>query len=353
MPITCLVNALLVLPESAGGPRLAPMRFDERRIISLDQPPKRGDVVIDLPGYAAYPGLINAHDHLEFNHYPRLKLKERYAHGDVWWSEITSHLGEPPMQALQALPPKERQRVGLIKNLRAGVTTVAHHGPYPQLATGIGPRLLNRYGWAYSLGMAKAEDIQRAHQQAPKEGPFFIHLAEGTEEAAAEEFARLEALACLDAKTVLIHGVALTEADREKAINAGVGLVWCPSSNFHVLGKTGDVKSFAQASKLALGSESRLSGVGDLLDELRAAHSLNQLTAAQLFRAVTIDAAAMLRLPDRGALTAGKLPDFFLLPNEGGDPFEALMDLRPEYITGLYVAGKRVLFPEGLPAKLW
>ena len=52
----------------------------------------------------------------------------------------------------------------------------------------------------------------------------------------------------------------------------------------------------------ALGTDSRLSGEGDLLDELRAAHATRQVSARSLVFAVTAGAAAILRLPSAGRL---------------------------------------------------
>ena len=111
---------------------------------------------------------------------------------------------------------------------------------------------------------------------------------------------------------MLIHGVGLSEADRARAIQAGAGLVWCPSTNFFLLGQTAEVRAFAEAGKLALGTDSKLTADGDMLDELRCAAATGQLSPQQLFRAVTTDAAKLLRLRNAGTLLPVTGPTFSL-----------------------------------------
>src|SRR5258706_16451854 len=126
---TAIVNAQLVLPLAVGGPRMGTLRFDTRRILSIDQAPRRGDAIIDLAGRAIYPGLINAHDHLELNHFPRSKFREVYNNAHQWGLDFRPRLDEEPYLSLRLLPLDRRCHAGGIKNLRSGVTTVAHHNP--------------------------------------------------------------------------------------------------------------------------------------------------------------------------------------------------------------------------------
>ena len=65
---------------------------------------------------------------------------------------------------------------------------------------------------------------------------------------------------------------------------------------------------------MALGTDSRLSGSGDLLDELHVAGELDAVDEATLESLVTRDSARLLRLPDRGELRAGARADILILP---------------------------------------
>ncbi|HVO42758.1 MAG TPA: amidohydrolase family protein [Aggregatilineales bacterium] len=337
---TCIVHALIVLPPEAGGPRVTPLRFDRARVLSLDAPPRRGDTILDLADRTVYPGLVNAHDHLEMNHYPRTKYRPVYENAHAWGLDFTPRLLEEPFKSLRQVPLADQCRTGGLKNLRSGVTAVAHHNPlHKPLRRGDFPvRVLQRYGWAHSLYFEK--DVAGIYRRSLRDAPWMTHLAEGTDDEAASELRRLDDLGCLQDNTVLIHGVGLSAADRARAIEAGAGLVWCPSSNFFLLGQTADVRSFADAGRLALGTDSLLTADGDMLDELRCAAATGQLTPEQLFRAVTTGAARLLRWPDVGALLPGCCPDFFIT-RRVDDPYQTLIDLTPRDIEAVYIRGLR------------
>lgn len=341
---TSLLNALVVLPPERGGPRRTSLRFDSRRIVSLGDSPSRGDAVLDLDGRSVFPGLVNAHDHLELNHFPRTRFRPVYPNAHEWGQDFLARLEDEPFRSLRQKPLDLRCEVGGLKNLRSGVTTVAHHNPlHRALRRRRFPvRVLRRYGWAHSLRFTPEAEVQASFRRTPRGAPWMIHLAEGTDEIAAGELSRLDVLGCLQANTLLIHGVGLSVAGRERALQARAGLVWCPSSNFFLLGQTAEVGEFAAAGLLALGTDSRLTSDGDMLDELRAAAGTGQLTSEQLFRAVTTDAARLLRIPEAGALLPGSLPDFFVtaLPAALDAPYAALPRLTSADIEAVYVGGE-------------
>ncbi len=327
-----------MLPLDFGGPQMTSLRFDRSYILSLGEPPRRGDMVLDLAGRTIYPGLINAHDHLELNHYPRTKFRQIYENAHQWSLDFAPRLDEEPFKSLRRMPLDYQCQVGAMKNYRSGVTTVAHHNPLhrPLRRKDFPVRVLQRYGWAHSFYLEK--DVAGSYRRTPRSAVWMIHLAEGTDDEATNELRRLDDLGCLRANTVLIHGVGLSEADRARAIQAGAGLVWCPSSNFYLLGQTAEVRSFAEAGRLALGTDSRLTADGDMLDELRCAASTGQVTPQQLFRAVTTDAARLLRLRDVGALLPGFRADFFVT-RLVDDPYQALLGLTPKDIEAVYRDG--------------
>lgn len=275
---------------------------------------------IDASQWYLYPGLINAHDHLELNHYPRTRSRVTYTNACEWAADMTALLAQEPFTSLQQHALADRCWIGGLKNLFAGVTTVAHHNPLhrPLQARAFPVRVMRPYGWSHSLYLADQRSLQQAYQKTWR-GVWMIHLAEGTDEAAASELAQLRELGCLSAKTVLIHGVGLREVVPDCA-----GLVWCPSTNLYLLGQTAQVQGWY--GQLALGSDSRLTAAGDLLDELRAAYQTGQLSAEQLFHTVTDHAAKVLKLSQVGDLQPGMQADVLALPASlDPDPYLALL----------------------------
>jgi cytosine/adenosine deaminase-related metal-dependent hydrolase len=153
--------------------------------------------------------------------------------------------------------------------------------------------------------------------------------------------------------------VAFCRASADRVIAAGAGLVWCPSSNQFLFNTTADVRAFDDADRLALGSDSRLSGEGDLLDELKAADATRQLSAEGLARTVTTGAARMLRTPTAGKIAPGAAADLTIVRPLAPCPFDSLVracrtDLRMTMIDGKPCVAEAALAPAfiatGVPA---
>jgi len=99
------------------------------RIAPVGTPHARGPV-IDLSGCLLLPGLINAHDHLEFSLFPRLG-RGPYRNATEWAGDIY-HPDRGPLKEHLAVPKIVRLLWGGIRNLLAGVTTVAQHNPWDE-----------------------------------------------------------------------------------------------------------------------------------------------------------------------------------------------------------------------------
>lgn len=293
------------------------LRIEGAHILSVGEPPRAGDRVVDLQGDRLLPGLINAHDHLQLNHYPRLRYRNRHANASEWVADIEARRqSDPVLTAGASVPRPERLRLGGIKNLLCGATTVAQHDPlYPEVSGAEFPvHVLPRFGWAHSLAVDGAERVRQSHRETPADAPWFIHAGEGTDAQAADEARQLEALGVLAHNTLLIHGLGFDAAIRARLVSRGVGLVWCPGSNRFLFDRIASVAEFDRAGLLALGSDSRLSGERDLLDELNLASRAGEVDPSRLEALVTVGAARLLRLPDRGELRASAVADLVVLP---------------------------------------
>jgi cytosine/adenosine deaminase-related metal-dependent hydrolase len=293
------------------------LRVDQGRIASVGENPEPGDLVVDLQGDRLLPGLINAHDHLQLNGFKRLKYRDHHRNVREWIADVEAHAQtDRLLQMCGSISREHRLLLGGIKNLLSGVTTVAHHDPLYEflLDTDYPTRVVVDYGWSHSLGVDGIDSVRDSYRRTRAATPWIIHAAEGLDHEASKEFDDLDAMGCVGSNTLLVHGVALNDAQRARLAAAGAGLIWCPSSNLHLFGETADVAALIAQGRVALGSDSRLSGEADLFGELRIARAVCALDESTLEALVTIGSARLLRLQDRGVLRAGAIADLLVLP---------------------------------------
>jgi cytosine/adenosine deaminase-related metal-dependent hydrolase len=184
-------------------------------------------------------------------------------------------------------------------------------------------RVLKKYGWAHSLHFSTDAEIVASHRSTPPDVPWFIHLAEGTDEIAAGEYQRLKALGCVGSNTVIIHGVGLTDEDIADAAPRVRGLVWCPTTNLYLLGKTPNLRMWLDAGgRIALGTDSRLTADGDFWNEMlpddfgRLDSDTIDLIDDQPELVQYGNAAQILGVRDVGHLKVGARADWILMPSD-------------------------------------
>ena len=279
------VNARVVTERGVADS----VRFSSR-ILGIDDRPRRGDTVVDLEGSIVLPGLVNAHDHLELNHYGRLKRRERYRNASEWIADMRPCLAsDPAIRDGRAHPLIERLFIGGLKETcspaspRSRITTrfIASCGGRCRF------RVVRRHGWAHSflLETCSSRPARTANPAAmwllafarrrPTRRSWSISQ-KASMLTRCGELPRLESLGCLGANTVIVHGVAIDGNGWRRAARAGAGLVWCPRRTaFLDSGCTALVRELldldgVQDARLtvALGTDSRITGSRDLLDEM-------------------------------------------------------------------------------------
>jgi cytosine/adenosine deaminase-related metal-dependent hydrolase len=251
------------------------------------------DLILDFPDAEIAPGLINAHDHLHRNHYGRLGYPP-YGNAYEWAADIQARDADRIGHG-RARPRREALLDGAWKNLFCGVTTVVHHDPWETDFEAGFPLKLARLRCADSLGMTP--DLALPRGCAPGGKPFCLHVAEGVDRRAAGEVEELAERGLLGSDLIAVHGVGMDEDAMRRFRASGAALVWCPSSNVFLFGRSAPPALLEEGIDVLLGSDSRLTGEGDLLDELRCARGLGMLDDTRLADAVGKTAARRLGLP--------------------------------------------------------
>ncbi len=260
---------------------------------------------MDLHGHAVLPALLNAHDHLQLNGLPPLERECFFRNSYEWAAASRAYFAVRAVRAALSVPASVRHWHGGLKNALCGAITVAHHdlpdGAFDDPSYPV--RVLRPYGWAHSLRPPYGPPVAESFRATPSHVPWFIRLAEGVDHEASGELEELAELGCLRSNTVLIHGIGLGDSDIARVVEAGASVVWCPSSNVSMFGRTlapRRLRALFDAGRLALGTDSRLTGARDLLEELRVAFAYSDFSPAELLRLVTADARHVLRTPAAG-----------------------------------------------------
>lgn len=287
----------------------------------------------DLPGLTGqlgevivFPGLVNSHDHLEFNCYAPTGMPP-YADFVGWARDVQA--AREVLASVEAIPLALRRRFGLLKNLLWGVTAVADHGggraeaddpitvltPYKDLHS---PEFGRRRSW---LGGSS---------------PVVMHLAEGTTPASRTRALRYLRWNLLRRPVAGVHGVALRGQDFAKLS----ALIWCPASNHFLFGRTADAMEAARRTTLLFGTDSTLSAPGTLWDHLRMAQ--DSMEGPPLLAALTGTAERFWHLPARR--------DFVVARRLRRDPWDSFLALTPDDILLVIKDGEPVLADRSLGA---
>jgi cytosine/adenosine deaminase-related metal-dependent hydrolase/ubiquinone/menaquinone biosynthesis C-methylase UbiE len=301
-----------------------------------------GEISIDLSGFLLLPGLINAHDHLEFSLFPNIG-DGPYENAKQWADDI--HANHASLIARhREVPRSVRLWWGAIRNLVSGVTTVCHHNPITQelVSPGFPVRVVSGFGWAHSLSLEP--DLAEKFARNGEDAPFILHAAEGVDEESAEEVFALDGMHALDQRTVLVHGLGCTP-EAVALINQRQGaVVLCPTSNKFLFDHSLSPALVKSLNKVTLGSDSPLTAAGDLLDEIRFARIHIGLDAAKIYDMVTNRAADILRLRrGEGQLRAGSVADVLVVRDCGLSPADMLAQLNISQIELVMLAGRVAL----------
>lgn len=338
-----MIRQRLLLQEGRfhinGEFRHCDVRIDGSTITEIGEHlrPANNEKVIPLNNLCVVPGLINSHDHLEFNLFPRLG-NPPYANYVEWSKDIQERCQSEIRQVLR-IPLNYRLLWGAYKNIFSGVTTVVHHNVYYwRFRLAFPLEVYHPYRWIHSLRLEK-RDLRKL---LSTNGTIcFIHLAEGFDTIASQELTELKGMNGLTNKTIVVHGVGLTDEDVETMRAVGCGLVWCPTSNDFLFHTTAPVEKMIGRIPIALGTDSTLTGSLTLFDELRAARKIKRLNGSDLLALVTSSPSRMLGMKSR-EIGFGAQADFVMFEDHGANSFETFLGLSAKTICMVWRNGKAI-----------
>lgn len=292
----------------------------------------------------AFPGFINSHDHLDFNLFPQ--LGDRVYQNYTEWGEYIHQNYQQQIAEVMQVPVSLRTEWGLYKNLLAGVTTVVNHGNNLRIKDSP----ITVIGGGQSLHSVRFEKQwkRRLNHPLKRSLPAVIHTGEGTDKAAADEIDQLINWNLLNRELIGIHGVAMT-VKQARSFNA---LVWCPQSNYYLLGETAKINDLKKYAPILFGTDSTLTSNWNMWDHLRQARETGLLTDEELLTSLTITPAALWKQPT-GQLSPGYDADIVVARlKEATSTIQHVFNLNPDDLLLILHKGNVSLFDESLYSQL-
>jgi 5-methylthioadenosine/S-adenosylhomocysteine deaminase len=323
-----------------------------------------GTKIIHTDGIIA-PGLIDLHNHLTWNIFPRWKPTEEFGSRYDWQQKpVYNILLTAPHQAIaDAGLECEADRYAEVKAITEGETSLTGSMQQPcdervdrdldftggsRLGSGLGTILYNVF--PLQMSPEKLKEADDALSATPR-GSLLIHIAEGGphDASAAREFEQLKARGLLRPGVSLIHAVAIKPEGFAEMAAHGVGFIWSPRSNVELYGDTANVAAAKAAGvTMALAPDWSPTGSDGLLGELNYASVWNQtqkpplFTERELVMMATTNAAALVNLSAQlGSLATGHAADLIVIKKTaaGHDAFWTLTHSTPADLQLVVIGG--------------
>jgi len=312
------------------------------RIVAILAAPPGGIPAIDTGGLI-FPGLIDAHNHPHYNVLGIIPFEHYYEHRNEWRSDpIYGEFGSQYDDIMNyGNSTHQFARVMKLAEVRAmcnGTTTLqgknedgSSHDAFAR--EGIGINNAHRmpphiYNDVFPLTDGSGTWHERAAQNWRR---FVIHLAEGTNQEALDEFYTWQSWGMLDGRTTIIHGVPLQAPEWEAMAAVGAHLVWSPVSNLNLYGATADIPgALATGVNVSLAPDWTPSGSNSMLDEMKVAYEWSEsewsglLTPQILTEIATVNPADALGMSDiRGSIQPGLRADLCVIAGDPQTPYDA------------------------------
>ena len=296
--------------------------------------------VINFKDALAFPGLFNAHDHLEFNLFPR--LRSRYYRDYLEWGNDIQKLYSKEIEAALKIPVELRMKFGMIKNLLNGITTVMHHGNKSIKKSNQIINVIDSYNYLHSISLEKNWRIKL--NLIFNKLPFVVHLGEGISDVIENEVNKLFKWNLFKKKIIAVHGISLNTNHSENL----AALIWCPDSNLFLYNKTANIIELKNRMPILFGSDSNLTSDPNFWNHIRTAKAINALNDEELINSMTSLPGELLNVKDIGKIKNGYRADIVVVKKKSENNYDAFFKVNPEDILLIIRSGKIILFDESL-----
>ena len=377
---TILIALLFALPAEAAkyalrGTVVTPedvivngiVVVDGNTIADVVTTPPAGMTVIDTGGLI-FPGLIDLHNHVTWNAFPRWRAKRAVTARYDWLADpdYLATLNAPHGQVVKT-NPCDLERYGEVKAMVNGATAIAGSLDDPcdkglirniDYDPGFAGKAPAQYR-VFPFELDAAKDTEGIVRKALADGTnVIIHLAEGVTESTRRELNMLKAHGFMTRGLITIHGVALNANDFVALKKAEVGLVWSPRSNLELYGTTVDLKAALGAQlSIAISPDWSPSGSAGMIPEMTYAWRWLEdvdtpLTAKNIVEMATVNPAALIG-DKTGRIEKGYAADLLVVARQSrGESYETLLETEPAGVKLVVVGGKPLYGDAALLAKV-
>ena len=333
-----------------------------------------GVQIVDTNG-TIYPGLIDAHNHMHYNHIPlwdfevhtSTKSEEGgYSNRNQWknnpnYKRDISWMKTFVQTASMWNMADQQMKYAEVMAVAGGVTAVQGS---PSSNTDAWDSMLSRNIELYNFGRdgihtkvtTLESDYTGSHitsgNASGSLNAWYLHLSEGVDESSRAEFDILVQNNLPVGELVVVHGTALTSTEFQMMGDVGADLAWSPLSNLLLYGDTTDVVAADQAGvRISLAPDWGPSGSKNVLHELKVAdlwntNNLNSyFSDYDLATMVTKNPALGNNWDDSvGTINAGLYADLVVMDTFHQDPYRNLIeaidaDVRLTIVNGQPVFG--------------
>ena len=324
-----------------------------------------------------YPGLIDLHNHVHYNHIPLWDFEvhlsdaqkseeggytNRYQWGNNWdYGPSITWMKTNIQSNYRWDMASEQMKYAEVQAVSGGVTAMQGS---PSSGTQAWDSILSRNVELYNFGQdgistcavcgAADSDYTGSHLISQSEAgtlnAWFVHLAEGVDSSSKAEFDALWDKGLIMEETVVIHGTALDSSQFSKMASVGSNLVWSPLSNLLLYGDTTDVVAADQAGvSISISPDWGPSGSKNNFHELKVADMWNtnnmngHFSNYELVEMVTSNPAdATGWTPFVGRVKADLFADLVVIDTFHEDPYRNLIEAIDADVALTVVQGKAV-----------